>query len=1780
MADQISSVELLEEMLKQGDLQFFPQFRTRLGRFIDIFNHETTQTKLLYLRNDFVIHLKNIEQCSSVFELMQALRYFIDDANRLRLNSIIRSLQQSGMESIMTDDDLEFLDDDSLTIDQRIEHFFQGGRRNAASSEITDLTTEIASDIRRAFEPLKEKLVTIQTVNKYSIGVLWLGGKAVERIKGDARLCRGAPNWFEDTARYLTNYAKRFYASDDKLKQLLADENFQNDFVNFRTGVEKWSDEMCLMYSFYQAFYNSDIIGKQLEERLLQYHLNALRQMHHRIEVNVKSFNFGIDQHEFIDNRTNFFPYINSIQQSSNVFQLMQAMRCFITDMNRPGLNFVFLPMKSLELENIIIDCSVELLNESTPSQRAEQLAAQYRNQFDYSTNSNFTNEITYDIQQAFQKLRENSSSLFQRIMRTVMDLSDESGLADIVENLIRYLTPNSTLDDEELQHLLQNKQIESKFQCFYECIMELAWKMHIKYRLRCESSMNVSEVLKEAIKQYDLTTATDEKIRKRIDRFMEVFKHNTVQRKLAEYWKNLTHHLNELKDCSSSREIIEALRYFFDDINRFDINSIFLSVQQSEMEYIMIGDAIDWLDNDGLSLDERIEQFLIHGEKQFLKDQTVDLKSEIVSYIQQFFPINEDILETVPIVGTLSKIIPKTFTMLKNAVADNTELCQGCLVLFNDTVKYLTHYITCHDITDNELQKFLIERQLEQHLQIFKECVSSLLDVIGRRYYVSCESSTLMDEKLKKMLQEFNSQDSSLSKKCMDRFIDIFNDETVQNEFKDYQNDFLQHTVKIHQCSNVFQLIQAVRNLIDNVNRVNRNMLFRSVQENNLQAVMIGSGIKILGNDDLNSEQRIAQFISHCKSQSTHDKNMYFESKIKSNITQALKKLKQKLVPESQHSSGTCKQTIEYLVHYMTCRYATDDELNSRLNSEQFKHFLPYLQIYVTESIRKLRIKYCLRKVYGNQLTFMELSANMIQNQSKFSSRFCKRIDRFMDVLNDNIIKQKLVEYWNIILSSLYNIEFDKNVAHIFKALRRFIKDINDISMTPITLLLQPHKFATLILDDMFNFLDTNDLNTDKRVEEFLRLNCVQSASYSSENPIFEIVSDIQHMLDRLERNLHRNTDDGNRSSNRIPFPFRIVHNNTSSDICDMLNNLSRNGRLEVEFSTFQSCIKEWLLKLFIICCLHKAQYNQSTIIEQWKRMIPKDNSELSAKFHAYIDTLMSTFDNIISRFARCENRLLYHLDNIGQAHNSFQFIEQLKQFVYDIDEYEMDLILESTPSSLVKKIISDLETNYSNAEHLNTRQKHDEFMFICGFLPPTNIEQIKPRVLSCVKQLWNVCCEFTMWTQEITNVLNNYVLSNYKADEELSKFLHTERLENDFEHFQTCIKNWTQELRNKLPPNKKFLFEKSAVMNELERMRAFLYAVVLNKRELLDSYNNTDQNRIDNTVEEQVLMNDASLLPCISFGQLPLPTDRRRSVRFTFILNSSSIHQNTGLVLREICSMFQTVQHSEVNLDGNTQKIILDVDIAENIPYLLATIISKLANLNVRSVLIGNFGLEKFRHAMNPAYNRIYSKNEQDTVDGFQLTWFPGSLDRGGEPYYCPVDWRRYAIDVGMTGSEFEREYGEWPVAYHGTRGSLAMAILIHGLRASGHGCYLDNKGGAIYLSPSIEYSGHPRYATVLKVKSKYVQMVLQVRVKKQLYVKKPGTLPGAFPDEKRMDPNFTNKELEWIITKKPGEHAGALDGILVYGIMFRVTDKHPGYLPENRWWGKTRPSWWNFF
>jgi hypothetical protein len=48
------------------------------------------------------------------------------------------------------------------------------------------------------------------------------------------------------------------------------------------------------------------------------------------------------------------------------------------------------------------------------------------------------------------------------------------------------------------------------------------------------------------------------------------------------------------------------------------------------------------------------------------------------------------------------------------------------------------------------------------------------------------------------------------------------------------------------------------------------------------------------------------------------------------------------------------------------------------------------------------------------------------------------------------------------------------------------------------------------------------------------------------------------------------------------------------------------------------------------------------------------------------------------------------------------------------------------------------------------------------------------------------------------------------------------------------------------------------------------------------------------------------------------------------------------------------------------------------------------------------------------------------------------------GGYPYYCPNGWYRISLKVSDGKEDFENKYGNWPLAYHGTKIDYAGSIL----------------------------------------------------------------------------------------------------------------------------------------
>ena len=147
-----------------------------------------------------------------------------------------------------------------------------------------------------------------------------------------------------------------------------------------------------------------------------------------------------------------------------------------------------------------------------------------------------------------------------------------------------------------------------------------------------------------------------------------------------------------------------------------------------------------------------------------------------------------------------------------------------------------------------------------------------------------------------------------------------------------------------------------------------------------------------------------------------------------------------------------------------------------------------------------------------------------------------------------------------------------------------------------------------------------------------------------------------------------------------------------------------------------------------------------------------------------------------------------------------------------------------------------------------------------------------------------------------------------------------------------------------------------------------------------------------------------------------------------------------------------------------------------------------NELQKQDIGGIFIGDFTLKQLRsNVLNEKFNKYYPiDSEQASIAGnFELAKWTGALDdeygRGGKPYYCPNGWHRISLNVARDRAEFDRKYADWPIAYHGTEGKLALDILVSGLRSGEGVLFHENKWkwqkGLVYLSPSIIYTAHPR-------------------------------------------------------------------------------------------------------
>jgi len=214
--------------------------------------------------------------------------------------------------------------------------------------------------------------------------------------------------------------------------------------------------------------------------------------------------------------------------------------------------------------------------------------------------------------------------------------------------------------------------------------------------------------------------------------------------------------------------------------------------------------------------------------------------------------------------------------------------------------------------------------------------------------------------------------------------------------------------------------------------------------------------------------------------------------------------------------------------------------------------------------------------------------------------------------------------------------------------------------------------------------------------------------------------------------------------------------------------------------------------------------------------------------------------------------------------------------------------------------------------------------------------------------------------------------------------------------------------------------------------------------------------------------------------------------------------------------------------------------------------------------------FNMQKRRAEiqLNPAFNRIYARGH----DFWQGPNNDGK-DRGGKPYFCAVGWQRWSFYVT---DEFDKKFNGWCIGYHGTKFEHGLSILLNGLKPAKVAAH----GKGVYLTPSINYAAHPRYSEIKKLTKKerehffalgeYVQFVLECRIHPNNITKIARETLAV--DKKTIDENIPNDKTEWLVDIQHNEMINFNDPnsiIVCTGMLTRLTDKHPCFLPESEWW-----------
>ncbi|UJR29906.1 hypothetical protein I4U23_017454 [Adineta vaga] len=223
------------------------------------------------------------------------------------------------------------------------------------------------------------------------------------------------------------------------------------------------------------------------------------------------------------------------------------------------------------------------------------------------------------------------------------------------------------------------------------------------------------------------------------------------------------------------------------------------------------------------------------------------------------------------------------------------------------------------------------------------------------------------------------------------------------------------------------------------------------------------------------------------------------------------------------------------------------------------------------------------------------------------------------------------------------------------------------------------------------------------------------------------------------------------------------------------------------------------------------------------------------------------------------------------------------------------------------------------------------------------------------------------------------------------------------------------------------------------------------------------------------------------------------------------------------------------------------------------------------VYSIVLGEHTLTIEKRLMDLMWDTIHTTNSgiipyDHVVDSSNLN---------DEDSFHSEGWKRFPLKLVDTNIK----WNSWRLAYHGSRGFYAPFLLTSGMRVSTQQCQIKRNQQTIHLSPSLEYSAHPRFTYLWRKltnegdKYQYYQLVFQCRINPDVLDEaRCETLLDETAKIKQIDKNISNDKLEWIIQSNIASQEFIRRNFICCGLMIRMIEGEPKDLPLLNWWNDT--------